>query len=99
MNEWDGGYHATITVTSLDLSSSGWSVYIYPANDVSIVTAWNVDVSITGSAIFMESLDWNSRLDPGDSVSIGFIGTGQAPDPSVIEVYMNGYTCAEAGTW
>lgn len=99
VNEWDGGYHATITVTSLDLTSRGWTVHIYPADGVTVTSAWNVDVNVTGSLISMESVDWNSALEPGESVSIGFIGTGQAPDPSVIQVYMNGYTCAEAGTW
>ncbi|WP_199035975.1 cellulose binding domain-containing protein [Glycomyces salinus] len=99
VNQWDGGYHAEITVTSLDLSVTRWSVYINPADGVSVQTAWNVDWSSSGSIISMESLDWNGGLDPGDSTSFGLIGTGQAPDPSVIEVYMGGYTCAEAGTW
>ncbi|WP_157930621.1 cellulose binding domain-containing protein [Glycomyces xiaoerkulensis] len=98
VDRWDGGFNAEIAVTPLVRDSTGWSIYVPLADDFTVITAWNAEWSVGGLYLMMEDAHWNGEIPVGEAAQVGFMGTGEAPPPSEIEVYMHGYTCADSET-
>ena len=70
-NDWNGGYCADLTVTNGTDAVVTWSVDV--AVDGTVDSLWNADWSQTNDILHVSGLDWNSTLQPGQSISsIGF---------------------------
>ncbi|WP_052481304.1 lytic polysaccharide monooxygenase [Gilvimarinus agarilyticus] len=82
-NAWGSGFTANITLTNEgDTAVNGWQVQWQYSNAVSIVNSWEADVS--GSGPFTASdIGRNSVINPGQSVSFGFQGSGSAETVNV----------------
>ncbi|WP_285729718.1 glycoside hydrolase family 6 protein [Nocardiopsis sp. ATB16-24] len=74
VNEWNGGFQATVTVTA-DSALTGWTVTWTYNDGQSITQGWNADISTSGSRVTATDVGWNGVLDAGASTEFGFMGT------------------------
>jgi lysophospholipase L1-like esterase len=89
VNQWPGGYQATVTVTA-GSAVTGWQVGFGLASGQTITQSWNATVSQTGSAVRAVNVSYNGTLAAGTSTTFGFLGAtpSTATPPAV--------TCAAA---
>jgi lysophospholipase L1-like esterase len=89
VNQWPGGYQATVTVTA-GTAVTGWQVGFGLASGQTITQSWNATVSQTGSAVRAVNLSYNGTLAAGTATTFGFLGAtpSTATPPTV--------TCAAA---
>ncbi|WP_115719275.1 ExeM/NucH family extracellular endonuclease [Gallaecimonas mangrovi] len=79
-NSWDGGFQGAVSITNTSSSPIyGWQVGWSFTDGSTITGSWNATLS--GSGPYSAShLDWNRKVEPGQTVQFGFVGqgTGQA---------------------
>jgi hypothetical protein len=73
LNQWGGGYVATVTVTAGSSAINGWTVSIPQAG--AVTNSW----STTRSGTQFANVSYNGRLNAGQSTQFGFQGTGTGP--------------------
>ncbi len=73
LNQWTGGYVATVTVTAGSSTINGWTVSIPQATG--ITNAWTTNRSGTQ----FSNVNYNGRINAGQSTQFGFQGTGTGP--------------------
>ena len=73
LNQWTGGYVATVTVTAGSSTINGWTVSIPSASG--ITNAWNT----TRNGTSFSNVSHNGRVNAGQSIQFGFQGTGTGP--------------------
>ncbi|GAA1038891.1 hypothetical protein GCM10009557_56120 [Virgisporangium ochraceum] len=73
LNQWNGGYVATVTVTAGSSTINGWTVSIPQAANVT--STW----STTRSGTSFSNVGYNGRVNAGQSTQFGFQGTGTGP--------------------
>lgn len=66
---WDGGYCQDIQITNLGLQASEWLVSFTTEGQLS--DYWNGVFVQDGITVTIRGLDWNKRLDPGASTTVG----------------------------
>lgn len=89
-NHWTGGYGATITITNAaGVPISDW-VLEYRGGP-SVGSLWNGSYSASGGVATVQNAGWNSTINAGGSVSVGFNGLGTMTD-DVSECRVNGLT-------
>ncbi|OUU90024.1 MAG: hypothetical protein CBC35_12440 [Planctomycetes bacterium TMED75] len=87
--QWQGGYNADI-VLRVDPNGSalnGWELSWMGTPE--ILYYWNCESSEAGGRRFLENVDYNEYIQPGDSVVLGFTGVGDWP-PSPMDTRING---------
>ena len=89
---WDSGsgkcYQYTVTINNTGSSAvSNWSVTVNFGTNVTLDQSWNGNYSLSGSNLTITPVDFNSTINAGQSVEVGFIisssGTIQNPTISV----------------
>ncbi|MHC5703987.1 glycosyl hydrolase family 18 protein [Streptomyces tirandamycinicus] len=95
VQDWGTGFEGKWTVKNTGTTSiSSWTVeWDFPAG-TSVTSAWDADVTSSGTHWTARNKSWNGTLAPGASVSFGFNGAG-AGSPSGCRV--NGGSC-DGGT-
>jgi endo-1,4-beta-xylanase len=73
LNQWNGGYVATVTVTAGSSTINGWTVSIPQASNVT--NSW----STTRTGTQFANVNYNGRVNAGQSTQFGFQGTGTGP--------------------
>ena len=73
LNQWNGGYVATVRVTAGSSPINGWTVSIPSAANVT--NAWNT----TRSGTNFSNVSYNGRVNAGQTTEFGFQGTGTGP--------------------
>jgi acetylxylan esterase len=76
LNQWTGGFVATVTVTAGSSTINGWTVSIPQAT--SVTSSWNTSRSGTR----FSNVNYNGRINAGQSTQFGFQGTGTGPSAS-----------------
>ncbi|GAA4899175.1 cellulase family glycosylhydrolase [Streptomonospora salina] len=79
-NEWDSGFVAEVTVTAQE-AVSGWEVSWTYDDGQSVTSAWNAEVSSSGSQVAANDVSYNGGLDAGQSTAFGFQGTHSGGNP------------------
>ncbi|MFC4885962.1 glycosyl hydrolase family 18 protein [Streptomyces beijiangensis] len=94
-SDWGTGFGAGWTVKNAGTTSiSSWTVeWDYPAG-TSVTSAWDADVTSSGTHWTAKNKSYNGTLAPGASVSFGFNGAGSG-SPSNCK--LNGASC-DGGT-
>jgi len=69
---WDGGYQGEIVVTAGDADLSTWQV------DATGITSTNMWGGELADGVVVPS-PWTAQVAAGQSVTVGFVGSGQAP--------------------
>jgi expansin (peptidoglycan-binding protein) len=89
---WPGGYQATVSVRNLGPASSPWTVaWTLPAG-ITLVSGWNAVLEQHGTTVTASALPWNTILDAGGTLTIGFNVDGM-PNPPPSAVTLNGTPC------
>jgi endoglucanase len=70
-----GGFNASVTVTAGSSGLSIWKVTWTFANGQTVTSAWNANVTQSGSSVTATSESYNGSLSAGGSTSFGFQGT------------------------
>ncbi|MDT7844099.1 glycoside hydrolase family 18 chitinase [Streptomyces justiciae] len=93
--DWGTGFEGKWTVKNTgDTTLSSWTVeWDYPSG-TSVTSAWDADVTSSGTHWTAKNKSWNGTLAPGASVSFGFNGSGTG-SPSNCK--LNGGSC-DGGT-
>ncbi|MET7856839.1 cellulose binding domain-containing protein [Streptomyces sp. NPDC005318] len=92
---WTGGYTGQYVVTNdTDTVQSDWTLEFDLPAGTTISSLWNGEHTVSGSHITVKPADWNKKLAPGASVTVGFVTTagGTAADPT--GCLINGAKCS-----
>ncbi|MFE4605313.1 cellulose binding domain-containing protein, partial [Kitasatospora indigofera] len=77
---WDGGYTGQYLVTNPDSSAiEDWTLSFDLPAGASISSLWNAGFTASGQHITVKPESWNKHLDPGKSLSVGFVVQGSGP--------------------
>ncbi|MEV0924419.1 glycoside hydrolase family 18 chitinase [Streptomyces spongiicola] len=95
VQDWGTGFEGKWTVKNTGTTSiSSWTVEWDFPTGTSVASAWDADVTSSGTHWTARNKSWNGTLAPGSSVSFGFNGAGPG-SPSGCRV--NGGSC-DGGT-
>jgi hypothetical protein len=90
VNEWSGGFTATVTVTAGSTPLSGWTVsWTYPG-DQHVTSAWNATVNQSGSSVTATNVAWNGSVPAGGSTQFGLQGTFIQSDAAPTNLAVSG---------
>ncbi|MGX5212579.1 glycosyl hydrolase family 18 protein [Streptomyces violaceus] len=93
--DWGSGFEGKWTVKNTGTTAlSSWTVEWDFPSGTSVTSAWDADVTSSGTHWTAKNKSWNGTLAPGASVSFGFNGTGSG-SPANCE--LNGGSC-DGGT-
>ncbi|MGR4848685.1 glycosyl hydrolase family 18 protein [Streptomyces sp. LARHCF252] len=93
--DWGSGFEGKWTVKNTGTTAlSSWTVEWDFPSGTSVTSAWDADVTSSGTHWTARNKSWNGTLAPGASVSFGFNGTGSG-SPANCE--LNGGSC-DGGT-
>ncbi|MDQ1067599.1 glycoside hydrolase family 18 chitinase [Streptomyces canus] len=89
--DWGTGFEGKWTVKNTGTTSlSSWTVEWDFPSGTSVTSAWDADVTSSGTHWTAKNKSWNGTLAPGASVSFGFNGTGSG---SPANCKLNGGSC------
>jgi acetylxylan esterase len=86
VNQWQGGFQATITVTNGSSARSSWRVgWTFPSGQT-ITQLWNASYTQSGSSVTATNASYNGTLAAGGTTSFGFTATwtGSNPNPTAL---------------
>ncbi|MBW8821483.1 MAG: cellulose binding domain-containing protein, partial [Streptomyces sp.] len=94
--DWGTGFEGKWTVKNTGTTSlSSWIVEWDFPSGTSVTSAWDADVTSSGTHWTAKNKSWNGTLAPGASVSFGFNGTGAG---SPANCKLNGGSCDGGST-
>ncbi|WP_406160337.1 glycosyl hydrolase family 18 protein [Streptomyces canus] len=94
--DWGTGFEGRWTVKNTGTTSlSSWTVEWDFPSGTSVTSAWDADVTSSGTHWTARNKSWNGTLAPGASVSFGFNGTGSG---SPAGCKLNGGSCDGGST-
>jgi hypothetical protein len=76
LNQWNGGFVATIRVTAGASAISGWTVNLTLPSGAAITNAWNVNRSGNTGAVQFTNVAYNGAIGAGQFTEWGFQATG-----------------------
>ncbi|NUT44347.1 MAG: glycosyl hydrolase family 5 [Thermoactinospora sp.] len=93
---WPDGFNAQVTVKNTGSKAvDGWTLQWWFLGGQEVRRAWNAAVRQEGSVVTAKSLPWNARIAPGQSVTLGFLGTqADGPNPAPEVFTLNGGRCS-----
>lgn len=97
VNEWTGGFTAQIRITNLGPALNGWQLRWAYGGDQRITSAWNAQVTQTGTAVTALNATYNASLATGASVDFGVQGTWRTADPAPASFTLSGTVCGGTG--
>jgi hypothetical protein len=91
---WGTGYDGQYTITNPGTAAvSGWTLGFELPDGTSVSSLWDGSYTDDGGQVTVTSDSWDAAIQPGGSVSVGFVTTsaGQAGQPS--DCTINGASC------
>ncbi|MFB9850611.1 endo-1,4-beta-xylanase, partial [Micromonospora andamanensis] len=79
LNQWNGGFVATIRVTAGSARLNGWSVTVGIPGGSSVTNTWNATASGTSGNVTFRNVSYNGSVNAGATTEFGFQGTGTGP--------------------
>jgi hypothetical protein len=76
LNQWNGGFVATVRVTAGSAAISGWTVGATLPSGASVTNHWNATRTGTSGAVQFANASYNGSVAAGQSTEFGFQGTG-----------------------
>jgi chitinase len=90
-SDWGTGFEGKWTVKNTGTTAlTSWTVEWDFPSGTSVTSAWDADVTSSGTHWTAKNKSWNGTLAPGASVSFGFNGTGSG---SPANCKLNGGSC------
>lgn len=94
VNQWDGGFQASVAITNNGAPTSGWSLGFDFAGGQHLTQGWSASWSQSGSRVTAVNESWNGSLGTGASVTIGFTGSWSGGNPAPTAFTLNGLACS-----
>ncbi len=96
VSQWDGSWQGAISVNNSfgDLAMLNWTLEWDGGPD--IVSLWNGLWDTVDGRTIINSESWNAFIEPGGSVTVGFIAEGNWP-PTFSNVTLNGFSIEMEG--
>ncbi|MEU6039834.1 cellulose binding domain-containing protein [Actinomadura sp. NPDC047616] len=76
VNQWTGGFVATVRVTAGSSPVNGWTVTVPLPSGAGVTSAWNANRSGNTGTVQFTNVSFNGSIAPGQSTEFGFQGTG-----------------------
>lgn len=77
--EWQRGFAAQLTITNTGQEAlDGWTLTFSFSGDQRVLHSWNSTFSQAGADVTMKNLRWNGRIAPGESATVGMVGSRTA---------------------
>jgi hypothetical protein len=76
LNQWNGGFVATVRVTAGSAPVTGWTVSMTLPSGASVTNAWNSSRSGSTGTVQFTNVSYNGAIAAGQSTEFGFQGTG-----------------------
>lgn len=76
INQWTGGFVATVKVTAGSSPVNGWTVPVTLPPGAGVTNAWNADRSGNTGTVEFTDVGFNGSIAAGQSTEFGFQGTG-----------------------
>jgi peptidoglycan/xylan/chitin deacetylase (PgdA/CDA1 family) len=76
LNQWTGGFVATVRVTAGSSGVTGWRISLTLPSGATVVNSWNAQRSGDSGAVQFTNAPYNGRLGANASTEFGFQGTG-----------------------
>ncbi|MGI5156826.1 cellulose binding domain-containing protein [Microbispora sp. CA-102843] len=92
---WSGGFTSTVTITNLGQTAmNGWTLrFVLPDAGQKIASGWSATWSQSGKDVTAVNTSWNSVIQGGASLQIGFNGTSTGANPEPTGFTLNGGAC------
>ncbi|MBY8871667.1 glycoside hydrolase family 6 protein [Micromonospora sp. PLK6-60] len=88
LNQWSGGFTASVNVTAGSAAINGWTVTITLPGGTAITGTWNAQASGSSGTVRFTNVGYNGQVAAGQTTNFGFQGTGNGPGATA--------TCAAA---
>ena len=76
INNWGSGYSVNLKLDNkTGKNVNGWTVKV-KKSEINITSSWNMTVKTSGDYYVITPVDWNQNIANGQSVDIGFVGSG-----------------------
>jgi endo-1,4-beta-xylanase len=79
LNQWTGGFVATVTVTAGSSAIGGWTVGTTLPSGAAVTNSWSTTGSGTSGSVNWTNVSYNGSIAAGQSTQFGFQGTGTGP--------------------
>lgn len=80
VNQWSGGWQASVTVTNTGtVTIHSWQVTLDLPAGSTVSQGWNGTFQTSGGSVTITNASYNGTLAPGQSTTVGFLGTGPTP--------------------
>ncbi|WP_433200552.1 endo-1,4-beta-xylanase [Dactylosporangium sp. CS-047395] len=76
VNQWNGGFVATVRVTAGGSAISGWTVNLTVPSGATITGIWNANRSGDSGAVRFTNVSYNGQVGAGQYTEFGFQATG-----------------------
>lgn len=80
-SSWGSGYQTDIKITGID-ADNGWAVDIVFNSTPSLTNGWGASFTTSGNTVTATHVSWNATILSGETVVIGFQGTGNPGRPT-----------------
>ncbi|PZV93659.1 endo-1,4-beta-xylanase [Micromonospora phaseoli] len=79
LNQWNGGFVATVRVTAGSTRLNGWSVNLSLPGGATVTNTWNAQATGSSGSVSFRNVSYNGTVNAGTSTEFGFQGTGTGP--------------------
>jgi endo-1,4-beta-xylanase len=79
LNQWTGGFVATVRVTAGSAAISGWTVAVTLPSGAAVTNTWNASATGSSGSVSFANVSYNGSVAAGAAVEFGFQGTGVGP--------------------
>ncbi|MEU4245197.1 endo-1,4-beta-xylanase [Actinoplanes sp. NPDC026619] len=79
LNQWTGGFVATVKITAGSAKISGWTTGVTLPSGAAITNSWNATATGSSGAVSFTNVAYNGAVNAGASTEFGFQGTGAGP--------------------
>ncbi|MEV4620662.1 endo-1,4-beta-xylanase [Asanoa sp. NPDC049573] len=76
LNQWNGGFVATVRITAGSAALNGWRVTTALPSGASVTGSWNANRSGTSGTVSWTNVDYNGAVAAGQWTEFGFQATG-----------------------
>ncbi|GII67249.1 hypothetical protein Skr01_73340 [Sphaerisporangium krabiense] len=94
-HDWGTGFSASLQVTNLgDTPIAGWVLRLLFSGNQRITTSWNATWSQAPPSVWLSSAPGHHRVDPGQTVPLGFNAVYSGANEPPTGLTLNGVPCA-----
>ncbi|GIH80628.1 glycoside hydrolase family 9 protein [Planobispora longispora] len=93
--QWPDGFNTQVTITNTGKKAvEGWTLKWAFLGGQKVRRHWNTELSQDGATVTAKNLRWNRVIEPGESVTFGFLGADSSgPNPKPERFLLNGALC------